>query len=276
MNPYPGLRPFVDADAPHFHGRDEEIDQLLKLLATRRFVAVTGVSGSGKSSLVGAGVVPVLRVGFAEGLQADWRIVVLRPGAGPLQQLEEKLAGAFGARGAFTKPEDLKSYAIERLAAGQRLLVVVDQFEEIFDYRRDHYSADGGNECALFVKLLLTAAEQRHVPVNVILTMRSDYLGECAQFRGLPEALNHGHYLVPRLTRLQQEEAITGPAVPFGVGFEPALVQQLLNDSEDNPDRLPIPPAAHSQTSLGAARGPRGHHGKRLRGRRRLEGSART
>ena len=247
MNPYPGLRPFAEDDSPYFRGRDAEIEQLLNLLAVERFVVVTGTSGSGKSSLVQAGVIPILRSGLATDLAADWTIVVIRPSRGPLERLRE-LLGAITApsvsAGAppeiFTQPSDLLSFARQKLAPGGRLLVVVDQFEEIFDYRRDKQSVDGGNECALFVNLLLAATDQRDTPVSVLLTMRSDYLGECSQFRGLAEALNRGHYLVPRLTRLQQEEAIVGPAASLGVEFEPNLVQRLLNDSEDNADRLPV------------------------------------
>ena len=236
MNPYPGLRPFAEEDSPHFRGRDAEIEQLLNLLAVQRFVLVTGTSGSGKSSLVQAGVIPILRSGLAIDLAAEWTIVVVRPSRGPLEQMRELL----GAPEIFTKPSDLLSFARRKLAGAGRLLVVVDQFEEIFDYRRDKQPVDGGNECALFVNLLLAATDQRDTPVSVLLTMRSDYLGECSQFRGLAEALNRGHYLVPRLTRLQQEEAIIGPAASLGVEFEPRLVQRLLNDSEDNADRLPV------------------------------------
>jgi hypothetical protein len=107
------------------------------------------------------------------------------------------------------------------LAPDERLLLVVDQFEELIDFRRETLAADGGNEAALFVNLLLRAAQQKDVPVHVLLTMRSDFLGECAQFRGLPEALNDGHFLVPRLTRLQQEEVIKAPRRPMASSSNP-------------------------------------------------------
>jgi hypothetical protein len=99
---------------------------------------------------------------------------------------------------------------------------------------------DGGDEAAAFVKLLLRASEQSEAPSYVVLTMRSDYLGDCAQFRGLPEALNSGQYLVPRMTRDQQCEAIEGPVAVGGAKISPRLVQRLLNDVGDNPDQLPI------------------------------------
>src|SRR5258708_7138199 len=94
-NPYPGIRPFEDRDADRFFGRDEEIEQLLRLISSQRFVAVLGVSGSGKSSLVRAGVIPVLRMGMAENVGARWRVVTTTPGGGPLANLRLRLQAEF-------------------------------------------------------------------------------------------------------------------------------------------------------------------------------------
>ncbi len=87
MNPYPGLRPFFEGDHDVFFGREEETDVLLQRLAAKRLIAVLGVSGSGKSSLVRAGVIPLLRTGLAEGLEGNWEILTLLPGASPLDAL---------------------------------------------------------------------------------------------------------------------------------------------------------------------------------------------
>ena len=91
-----------------------------------------------------------------------------------------------------------------------------------------------------FVALLLRAAEQTEVPIYVMLTMRSDFLGECALFRGLPEALNEGWYLVPKMTRHQLQEAIEGPLGAVGAEIHPSVVQRLLNECEEEPDSLPV------------------------------------
>ena len=127
----------------------------------------------------------------------------------------------------------------------EALLVVVDQFEELFRYkdvqptgqqaRRRHDVAAA--EAAEFVQLLI-AASRHQPPVYIILTMRSDYLGDCAEFRDLPETLNDCQYLVPRLTREQRKEVIEGPL--GRVKIAPNLVQRLLNDAGDQPDQLPI------------------------------------
>jgi hypothetical protein len=130
------------------------------------------------------------------------------------------------------------------LPANQSLLLVVDQFEEIFPFR-DRMREDGGTEADLFISYLLSAAQEPAARVYVILTMRSDYLGECAKFHGLPEALNDGQYLVPRMTRSQLQEAIEKPLETItgidgmAVEFHPGLVQKLLNDCDDEPNNLP-------------------------------------
>ena len=97
------------------------------------------------------------------------------------------------------------------LPAGTRLLVIVDQFEELFRYRTLADQAEDGDPATAFVNLLLEAHAQ-DVPIYIVLTMRSDFLGDCARFAGLPEAINGGQYLVPRMSRDERRAAILGPA----------------------------------------------------------------
>jgi hypothetical protein len=222
--PFPGLLPFQEKDAPFFFGRDREIAELLARLRGQRFLGVVGVSGSGKSSLVHSGVKPELRM-------QHWRIVEIKPGNAPATQL----AAALGAE--LPGPDWPKllagsSYglcdgiqkALKPLSeAATKVLIIVDQFEEIFDcWEKDSKGAD------LFVQQILRAASFPGVPGYVLITMRTDFLGRCALFRNLPEALNEGSYLVPRLTRKEQEEAIRSPLVVSGVEIEPAVVDELL------------------------------------------------
>jgi len=126
------------------------------------------------------------------------------------------------------------------MAPNESLLVVVDQFEELFRFARVAASEQYRYEAAAFVKLLLEAARQREQNVYVVLTMRSDFLGDCSIFWDLPEAINEGQYLIPRMTRDQRAEAITGPVAVCGGRIEQRLVNRLLNDMGDNPDLLPI------------------------------------
>ncbi len=113
------------------------------------------------------------------------------------------------------------------------LLILVDQFEEIFRYRQADI-----NQAEAFVDLLLASPGQENV--YVVITMRSDFLGDCALFPGLPEAMNESQFLTPRLTRDQRRGAIMGPASMFGGRVEPDLVNRLLNDMGADPDQLPV------------------------------------
>ncbi|HVT14686.1 MAG TPA: WD40 repeat domain-containing protein [Thermoanaerobaculia bacterium] len=255
FNPFPGLRPFEPNEDYLFFGREEHVDELLRRLRERRFLAVVGTSGSGKSSLVRAGLLPGLVGGFMVQAGSHWRVAVCRPGHDPIGSLADALS-APELLGAQTGQTDMLRSLLEttlrrstlglveavrqaRLPKGENLLIVVDQFEELFRYRAS-LGKSSSDEAAAFVWLLLEAAHQGDIPIFVTLTMRSDFLGDCSQFAGLPEAINAGQYLVPRLSRDQIERAITGPIAVGGGEIAPQLVQRLLGDVGDDPDHLPI------------------------------------
>lgn len=238
-NPYPGLRPFHEDDASLFFGRDDQTCDLLRRLDEYRFVAVVGLSGSGKSSLVRAGLVPALRRRYLREDGVRWRVAALRPGADPMDQLKAALDEALGPEPSRLETLSRSSFGLIKAARQGRspeenLLVVVDQFEEIFRHPRQ--------ESSDFVSLLLTAVKEarQDYPIYVVLTMRTDYIGDCARFRDLPETLNDSQYLVPRLTHEQAREAIEKPAKEHGGEIDSELLQQLMLDAGDDPDQLPI------------------------------------
>ncbi len=244
-NPFPGLRPFDTSEAHLFFGRDQQIAELLNRLERHRFVAVVGLSGSGKSSLVRAGLIPALRRGPIAEAKARWRIVVMRPAGAPFASLASELKRqAFDPQGLRQSSHGLVETA-KQLGPDESLLLVVDQFEELFRYKEQEglraetkrTRVDSASETAEFVQLLLTAS-RRLPPIFIVLTMRSDYLGDCAEFRDLPEKLNDSQYLVPRLTREQRQETIQGPL--GRVEISPSLLQRILNDTGDEPDQLPV------------------------------------
>jgi tetratricopeptide (TPR) repeat protein len=255
-NPFPGLRPFESNEDHLFFGRDGQSDELLRRLRRSRFLAVLGTSGSGKSSLVRAGMLPSLFGGLMTQAGSGWRVALFRPGHDPIGNLATALTDPQVFE---TSPEDaaiqktITEATLRRSALGlveatrqaripenENLLVVVDQFEEIFRFRRTSKREGPEDEAAAFIKLLLEAKRQTAVPIYIVITMRSDFLGDCAQFRDLPEAINDGQYLIPRMTRDQRREAITGPVAVGGGEISGRLVNRLLNDVGDNPDHLPI------------------------------------
>lgn len=255
-NPFPGLRPFKADEYDLFFGRAGQTDELLRRLRRTRFLAVVGTSGSGKSSLVRAGLLPALYSGFMTKAGSSWQVAMLRPGNDPIANLARALnqPNVFGSdaedapiqtiftetvlqRGALGLVEVVQQ---AKMPSDENLLIVVDQFEELFRFKRDPTKENSGDEAAAFVKLLLEATQQPELPIYVVLTMRSDYLGDCTQFRDLPEAMNDSQYLIPRMTRDQLRMAIEGPVAVGRAKITPRLVNRLLNDVGDNPDQLPI------------------------------------
>ena len=259
-NPFPGLRPFREDEEYLFFGRESQVDAMVDKLAATRFLAVVGTSGSGKSSLVNCGLRPALRQGLMARAGAAWRMAQLRPGTDPIGAAARALAqdgvlfppdAAQGLPRAeivettlrMSKLGLIDMFEQARLEEGVNLLVVVDQFEELFRYRQletAHGDQHINEDAAAFVNLLLEVKQQKTYPIFVVLTMRSDFLGDCTQFPGLAEAINAGQYLVPRLTRDERRAAIEGPVRVGGAEITPVLLTRLVNDVGDNPDQLSI------------------------------------
>ena len=238
FNPFRGLRPFEQDENELFFGRDGQTDALLHRLYEHRFLAVVGTSGSGKSSLVRAGLMHALHGGLMGGnTGSHWRIALMRPGDRPI----ENLARALNAPSVFGQEEAqeaiqvmmtestlqrsdqglIQAVQLARMPAEQNLLVVVDQFEELFRFQHGTPHNATRDEAAAFVRLLLEAARQTAIKIYVVITMRSDFLGDCAQFRDLPEAINTSQYLIPRMTRSERQKAITGPVGVAGGEISP-------------------------------------------------------
>jgi tetratricopeptide (TPR) repeat protein/energy-coupling factor transporter ATP-binding protein EcfA2 len=254
-NPFPGLRPFEPEEAHLFFGRERDTDALLRQLRSNRFLAVVGTSGCGKSSLVRCGLIPSLQSGMMSHTGSSWRIAIFRPGGDPIGQLAAALdardvlgmtADDFAGTGRVMVEASLRrgtlglveSIRQAQVPHGENVLILVDQFEELFRFRRSRPGAT--DDAVAFVKLLLEAVNQKDLPIYVVITMRSDFIGECMEFPGLPEALNGSQYLVPRLTRDELRSAITGPVAVAGAAIAPRLVVRLLNDLGDNQDELPV------------------------------------
>ncbi|MFN7600495.1 MAG: High-affnity carbon uptake protein Hat/HatR, partial [Bacteroidota bacterium] len=232
-------------------------DEVLLKLSKSRFVGVIGPSGSGKSSFIYCGVLPILYGGFLTDASPNWEVIVTRPGSSPIDNLSESLLKtAKDYNLADTEDKKIKRTIVSTLLRSSSLglveaiqqsrrsadinyLILVDQFEELFRFK-DGTDPNSVNESLAFINLLMEAVNYEDSPIYVAITMRSDFIGECAQFPELTRKINDSHYLIPQMTREQKRRAIEGPVAVGQATIAPRLVQQLLNDLGDNPDQLPI------------------------------------
>jgi len=265
--PFPGLRPFDYREHEFYFGRIDQIYALYRLLDLSRFVAVVGSSGSGKSSLVFAGLRPLLDKDTAQPGGRNWIWSEMSPKNAPIEGLIDLVQNL--ARDcqpdlqddpAFLASQRSRIAYLIRLSSrglvdalaeieglkDKTLVLVVDQFEELFRYAKPSQRRDPVNdslrreEAVLFVQLLLGASRDARSNARIVLTMRSDFIGDCASFRGLPEAVSGTQFLVPGLSREQFEEAIRKPIEICRSTIKSGVVERLLNDISDETDQLPV------------------------------------
>lgn len=245
-NPFPGLRPFRMEESHLFFGRSNQVNEVLTKLAGNRFVAIVGKSGIGKSSFVNCGILPKLQKGEPV-TDACWHVVSFRPGGSPLKGLQRAFEKVFSPKrhdagasdnASFVDPVCLCKWALEYYHnTGRKILIYIDQFEEIF--RFNVADEDKKSEISQFIDLLINIV-QASVPISFILTIRSDFVGDCSRFPEFTKAINNSQFLIPQMTKVEKSEAITGPIKVMGAHISEALVERILDEIDDRPDQLPL------------------------------------
>lgn len=216
--PYTGLRSFTEEESLYFKGRDLQVDQIIALLEQNKFLMVTGASGEGKSSLIYAGLIPNARAGFFKARYTNWVVADFRPERNPVVNMAKSLAEKFESQPStvetelrrgfsslvdlytnsefYTDEQDEKWKQLpeqdkkEKKRKASNLMIIVDQFEEFFTNPENFYNESPSQDSQVLVNLVLETARlaiQKNLPIYVVCTMRSDYIGQCSAFRGLPE-----------------------------------------------------------------------------------------
>ncbi len=246
-NPYKGLGAFQEADAIDFHGRSDLIDTLVAAVETRPFTLVAGPSGIGKSSVVRAGLIPRVRAGVL-GETSDWLVTDMFPGARPFDELETAVARvAVHATGhnieaVRSGTRSIADTAAELLPDSTRLLLVIDQFEELFTHNSDEQIR------RRFLEALTEVANDRASPVHVVATMRADFLDKPLGYSEFGRLLTSSTVMVPALGKSDLAEVVRLPAASVGVVMDEALVEALSTDADAEPGALPL--LQHSLTEL--------------------------
>ncbi len=270
--PYTGLRSFTEEESLYFKGREDHIVSATEQLQRNKFLMLTGASGDGKSSLVYAGIIPNARAGFLKSKYTQWCVADFRPERTPFHNLckalaaqleiahvhtvESELHHGFSAlvdlyrnskrfvdteSVAWQQADESGKAALKREAAN--LIILVDQFEEFFTNPENYHRGVPSRDSNLVLNVLLETARialEEDLPIYVVFTMRSDYIGQCAAFRGLPEYIGFSQFFVPRLNRAQLQQVIEEPAVLSGNRITRRLTERLIHDLTEGVDQLPI------------------------------------
>ena len=243
VNPYKGLEAFEELDAANFYGREALVNRLLAKLreeGSGHFLSIVGPSGSGKSSVVGAGMIPRMRRGTLPG-SANWFILQMTPGAHPLEELEVALL-----RVAVNPPLSLLTQlkederglvrAVKRIMLDDRseLFLFIDQFEEVFTLAADRA------EVAHFLNSLVAVAADPTCRARVVITLRADFYDRPLLYPAFGELVRRTTEVVLPLTPEELERAIARPAERAGMTLEPGLVGRIIADVSEQPGALPL------------------------------------
>jgi serine/threonine protein kinase/WD40 repeat protein len=238
-NPYRGLEPFQEADAHDFHGREGLVAEMVEVLSEHRLLTVVGPSGIGKSSVVRAGLVPVLREGAIDGSE-HWLVTDLFPGSRPFEELAAALR-----RVAVDPASDLRTElrssetglvtCVERSRPpGSELLLVIDQFEELFTQTTDEDAQRA------FLALLAATTTDPASRIRIVVTLRADFFDRPLRDASFAEVMRPGLVTVRAPTRDELARAVREPAAGVGVAVEDRFVDRILDDTDGEPGVLPL------------------------------------
>lgn len=251
-NPFPGLRAYRPDEGHLFFGRTESTLKVVNRLKENRFVAVIGASGSGKSSLVLSGVIPALLKENAEG-RKSWSYLIFKPDRNPVDHLASELSALSAGAGFTQLMEPTVAASLHNRTEGltdvvnrirknlrQQIVIVIDQFEEIFRFSPETTRGTLGDDATDFIDLIVNAVQGPDQGLHIILTLRSEYVSECARFHSLTNLMNSGSYLLPQITNDLLTVVIEEPVKIAGASIDRSLVKLILADLEDKPWQLPV------------------------------------
>jgi WD40 repeat protein/energy-coupling factor transporter ATP-binding protein EcfA2 len=251
-NPFPGLRAYRPDEGHLFFGRLESIVKVVTRLKENRFVSVIGASGSGKSSLVLSGVIPALLRENAEG-KKSWSYIVFRPERNPVDNLAKEIAALSASAGFTQVPVSNVAASLHNRSEGiidivnkirknlrQQIVIVIDQFEEIFRYSPISTRGTLGDDATDLIDLLVNAVRQPDQGLYIIFTLRSEYVSECSRFHSLTNLMNSSSFLLPQMSHDMLSMVIEEPVKVSGATIDRSLVRIILGDLPDRPGQLPV------------------------------------
>jgi len=243
-NPFPGLRSFEQSDSDIFFGRDNQINDLVNNLIINKFVTVLGPAGSGKSSIIKAGVIPKLLKMSESKNQNIWDFVIFTPNNNAINNFSTALSKFVNysedkIEKELTNNKDFLNEIINILEKNinKKYLIYVDQLEDIFFYKTKTEKQTLNSK--LFIEYLLNIIKKSS-NIFILSSLKTEYLDACREFDGLADAINKGHYLLPKLTYLQKKDAILLPFEKNNIVISENFVSKIISDIEKEDSELLI------------------------------------
>lgn len=254
FNPYPGLRPFDVNESNLFFSREEQTREIISKLTVNRFIALTGPSGSGKSSLISSGIIPALTRAYDTSVPLR-HIILSRPGNDPVGNLARAMVDA----GIYYEPEKTNETLVENagtlLQKGPEgidpilndarnkiegsLVIIIDCFEELFLLKETNLQRTPANEQVTLTSLIIELQKQEVIPLSVLIAVRSDFISECHEFPELSRLINRSNHFLSPMTNQELHDVIHKPAAIGGGQIDASLERQILDDLHGKPDLLP-------------------------------------
>lgn len=257
-NPFPGLRPFRPDEKEFFYGRENESRDIAEKIIANRFVAIIGAPGTGKTSLINCGVIPAL-TGMPESKKSGWKIISFTPGTDPAGNLAGAIAttaaeGEDAVNLRISIADVLKSnrnslavFIKDLVIKGnEKVLIVVDQFEEIFRYRQRGRGSEPTDDIAAFLDILLNAVEQPVPEIYLIISLSSDYISECTKFYRFTQSIiiNRSSVVIPALSEATLKDVVIKPLQRAGVAVESILTETIAGEAVAG--GIPLPVVQHA------------------------------
>ncbi len=253
--PFPGLRPYRSSESNIFFGREREVEDSLSILQQYKLVTITGDNGSGKTSLIDAGLITKIQKGFSGQQGKEWSICKFRPGISPIENLSNSLTekgGLYlGGKAKTTDYENYKKILESKLELGlveiyknseifekKNLLIIIDQIEDLFKFKK-FFDFDATLDDNLLFNIIYRTSRYKETPIYFVIAIDNEFISRLNSYDRFTELLNYTQYSIPNITQNTIQEIINNTFHKRNVQLSSEVIENLGESLKENPSYLP-------------------------------------